>query len=89
MREFREANRVFAAEKPELARRLDSFFTLQKNAFDRRFGRLAGASGRGRGSRNAHRQPIRTLPLSPGRRKTGAGGLSGGRRSLEPEVFRC
>ena len=44
--ELREAIRMFAADDPELSRRLDSLFAQQKKTFDRRFGRLAGASGR-------------------------------------------
>jgi len=45
--ELREAIRMFAADDPELSRRLDNLFAQQKKTFDRRFGRLAGASGRG------------------------------------------
>jgi hypothetical protein len=44
--ELREAIRMFAAGDPELSRRLDGLFAQQQMTFDRRFGRLAGASGR-------------------------------------------
>ncbi len=45
--ELREAIRMFAAGDPELSRRLDGLFAQQQMTFDRRFGRVAGASGRG------------------------------------------
>ena len=45
--EIREAIRMFAAGDPELSRRLDGLFAQQQMTFDRRFGRMAGASGRG------------------------------------------
>ncbi len=45
--ELRDAIRMFAAGDPELSRRLDGLFAQQQMTFDRRFGRMAGASGRG------------------------------------------
>jgi hypothetical protein len=45
--ELREAIRMFAAGDPELSRRLDGLFAQQQMTFDRRFGRMAGALGRG------------------------------------------
>jgi hypothetical protein len=44
--ELREAIRIFAAGDPELSRRLDGLFAQQQMTFDRRFGRMAGATGR-------------------------------------------
>lgn len=45
--ELREAIRMFAAGDPDLSRRLDGLFAQQQRTFDRRFGRMAGASGWG------------------------------------------
>jgi hypothetical protein len=45
--EIREAIRMFAAGDPELSRRLDGLFAQQQRTFDRRFGRVAGATGQG------------------------------------------
>jgi hypothetical protein len=45
--QLKDAIRVFAAGDPELSQRLDGLFAQQQMTFDRRFGRMAGASGRG------------------------------------------
>jgi hypothetical protein len=44
--ELKDAIRMFAAGDPELSRRLDALFAQQQMTFDRRFGRMAGATGR-------------------------------------------
>jgi hypothetical protein len=45
--ELKEAIRMFAANDPEMASRIEGLFSAEKRTFDRRFGRMAGASGRG------------------------------------------
>lgn len=45
--ELREAIRMFAGNDSELLRRIQALGAQQQTTFDRRFGRLAGASGRG------------------------------------------
>jgi len=44
--QLKDAIRMFAAGDPELSRRLDGLFAQQQMTFDRRFGRMAGVSGR-------------------------------------------
>jgi hypothetical protein len=41
--ELKEAIRMFAANDPEMASRIERLFSLEKRTFDRRFGRMAGA----------------------------------------------
>jgi hypothetical protein len=38
---------MFAGNDPELTRRIEGLVAAEKRTFDRRFGRLEGASGRG------------------------------------------
>ncbi len=45
--ELKDAIRMWAGNDPELSSRIAGLVAQEKNTFDRRFGRLAGASGRG------------------------------------------
>lgn len=45
--QLKEAIRVFAGNDPELTQRIERLVAQEKKTFDRRFGRMAGASGRG------------------------------------------
>jgi hypothetical protein len=45
--QLKDAIRIFAGNDPELTRRIEQLVAQEKRTFDRRFGRTAGASGRG------------------------------------------
>ena len=45
--ELKDAIRMWAGNDPELTRRIEQLVSQEKRTFDRRFGRLEGASGRG------------------------------------------
>ncbi len=45
--QLKDAIRMFAGNDPELSRRIERLVAQERNTFDRRFGRMAGASGRG------------------------------------------
>ena len=45
--QLKEAIRIFARNDPELTQRIERLVAQEKKTFDRRFGRMAGASGRG------------------------------------------
>ncbi len=45
--QLKDAIRMFAGNDPELTRRIAGLVSAEKRTFDRRFGRLEGASGRG------------------------------------------
>ena len=43
--QLKDAIRMFAGNDPELSNRIEGLVAQEKKTFDRRFGRLAGASG--------------------------------------------
>ena len=45
--QLKDAIRMWAGNDPELIGQIEGLFTQEKRTFDRRFGRMAGASGRG------------------------------------------
>ena len=45
--QLKDAIRMFAGNDPEFAQRIERLVSQEKRTFDRRFGRMAGASGRG------------------------------------------
>lgn len=45
--QLKDAIRMFAGNDPEFTQRIERLVTQEKRTFDRRFGRMAGASGRG------------------------------------------
>ena len=45
--QLKEAIRIFAGNDPELTQRIERLVAQEKKTFDQRFGRMAGASGRG------------------------------------------
>ena len=45
--QLKDAIRMFAGNDPELMRRIERLVAQEKSTFDKRFGRLSGASGRG------------------------------------------
>ena len=45
--QLKDAIRMFAGNDPEFTQRIERLVTQEKRTFERRFGRLAGASGRG------------------------------------------
>ena len=44
--QLKDAIRMWAGNDPELIGQIEGLFTQEKRTFDRRFGRLSGASGR-------------------------------------------
>lgn len=45
--QLKDAIRMFAGNDPELSSRIEGLLAQEKKTLDRRFGRMAGASGRG------------------------------------------
>lgn len=45
--QLKEAIRIFAGNDPELTQRIERLVAQEKKTFDKRFGRMAGASGQG------------------------------------------
>ena len=43
--QLKDAIRIFAGNNPELTQRIERLVAQEKKTFDRRFGRMAGASG--------------------------------------------